>query len=99
MKRAPDQEESRRQYLLHELRRLWVEYEEAQDDIKAVADTLAAKVITVDEAAGILWGANILQLLGLEPFVRHILPEPLPAEWRQSAHEYHEARARPERAA
>ena len=54
----------RREFLLTELRMLWLELRQAEHDVEAIGSALKVGVVSPDEVVGILHGRDLLALLG-----------------------------------
>ena len=58
------QPDKRREFLVDELRCLWLQLREAQRDIEAIGGGLRCGAVNPDEAVGILHGCDLPALLG-----------------------------------
>lgn len=63
---CPDLEEARREYVLAELRCAAARARLAALDIDAVGKALLARIVSPDQAAALLWGADAVHYLGME---------------------------------
>jgi hypothetical protein len=58
------QPDKRREFLIAELRDLWLQLRQAQRDVEAIVGGLKCGAVNPDEAVGILCGVDLLALLG-----------------------------------
>ncbi len=54
----------KREFLLTELRMLWLELRQAEHDVEAIGSALKVGVVRLDEVVGILHCRDLLALLG-----------------------------------